>query len=100
MVAKVIEGQTKHIQTKRIHAAAPLLIDNAMDVPVPTNRNEWLHCTQHARTIKKKCESVGSPCIVVKDEKNARPDARAFLMKFLNLVSSWRSSAVPQALPP
>lgn len=67
---------------------APLFIDNGMDVPVPTNRNEWLHCTQHARAIKKQCESVGSPCIVVQDEKAARPDMRAFLMKYLNLVSS------------
>lgn len=67
---------------------APLLIDNGMDVPAPTNRNEWLHCTQHARAIKKQCESMGSPCIVVQDEKAARPDMRAFLMKHLNLVSS------------
>ena len=68
--------------------ATSLFIDNGMDVPVPTNRNEWLHCTQHARAIKKQCESVGSPCTVVQDEKAARPDMRAFLMKYLNLASS------------
>lgn len=67
---------------------APLLIDNGTDVPAPRNRNEWLHCTQHARAVKKQCESMGSSCVVVQDEKNARPDVRAFLMKYLHLTSS------------
>ena len=62
---------------------APLFIDNAQDVPAPTNRGEWLHCTQHARTVKKQCETAGVPCVVVQDEKDARPDMRAFLLKHL-----------------
>jgi hypothetical protein len=62
---------------------APLFIDNNQDVPKPTNRGEWLHCTQHARAVKKQCQTVGVECIVVQDEKETKPVITDFLRKHL-----------------
>jgi hypothetical protein len=62
---------------------APLFIDNNQDVPAPTNRGEWLHCTQHARTVKKQCQTVGIECVVVQDEKDTKPQLVDFLRKHL-----------------
>jgi acetyl esterase/lipase len=66
----------------------PLFIDNPQDVPAPTNRGEWLHCTQHARAVKKQCVSVGLECTVVQDEKGTRPDVRKFLQTHLGTASA------------
>ena len=66
---------------------APLFIDNPQDVPAPTNRGEWLHCTQHARTVKKQCATCGIECTVVQDEKGARPEMRTFLLQHLGVVT-------------
>ena len=61
----------------------PLFIDNNQDVPAPTNRGEWLHCTQHARTVKKQCQTVGIECVLVQDEKETKPLLVDFLRKHL-----------------
>lgn len=61
----------------------PLFIDNNQDVPAPTNRGEWLHCTQHARTVKKQCQAVGLECVLVQDEKETKPQLVDFLRKHL-----------------
>ena len=62
---------------------APLFIDNSQDVPKPTNRNEWLHCTQHARTVKRQCRAVGVECVLLQDETATKPSLTDFLRKHL-----------------
>jgi acetyl esterase/lipase len=65
---------------------APIYMDSNQDVPKPSNRGEWLHSTQHARTVKKQLAACGVECVLVQDEKNARPNVADFLRKHL-LVS-------------
>jgi len=62
---------------------APIFIDNALDVPKPSNRNEWLHSTQHVRTVKKELQAVGVECVLVEDEKETKPQVVDFLRKHL-----------------
>lgn len=62
---------------------APIYMDSSQDVPKPTNRGEWLHTTQHARTVKKQLQSCGIECVLVQDEKEAKPKAGDFLLKHL-----------------
>lgn len=61
----------------------PLFIDNSMDVPKPANRNEWLHTTQHARTVKTEYRAAGVECVLVQDEKETKPTVGDFLRKHL-----------------
>ncbi|MDB6073680.1 MAG: esterase, partial [Verrucomicrobiaceae bacterium] len=63
---------------------APVFIDNALDVPKPANRNEWLHTTQHARTVKKELQAAGVECVLVQDEKETKPKVGDFLRKYLH----------------
>jgi hypothetical protein len=62
---------------------APIFMDSAQDVPKPTNRGEWLHTTQHARTVKKQLQAVGVECVLVQDEKENKPKVGDFLRKYL-----------------
>lgn len=62
---------------------APIFMDSSQDVPKPTNRGEWLHTTQHARTVKKYLQEAGVECILVQDEKEAKPKVGDFLRKHL-----------------
>ena len=62
---------------------APVFIDNTQDVSMPTNRNEWLHCTQHARTVKKAFQAAGVECVLVQDEKEVKPKVGDFLRSHL-----------------
>jgi acetyl esterase len=62
-----------------------LFIDNGQDVFPPKTRGEWLHCTAHARAVKKQCEACGVECLVVQDEKTKKHDACDFLAKHLGL---------------
>lgn len=65
---------------------APIYMDSNQDVPKPSNRGEWLHSTQHARTVKKHLADCGVECVLVQDEKETRPSMADFLRKHL-LVS-------------
>lgn len=62
---------------------APIFMDSSQDVPKPTNRGEWLHSTQHARTVKKQLAECGVECVLVQDEKDTKPKVGEFLLKHL-----------------
>jgi acetyl esterase len=60
---------------------APIFMDSKQDVPKPTNRGEWLHCTTHARTVKKALQAVGVEAIVLQDQPADAPrDAGSWLL--------------------
>jgi len=63
--------------------SAPLFMDSSQDVPKPTNRGEWLHTTQHARTVKKQFQDLGVECVLVQDETEPKPTVGDFLRKHL-----------------
>ena len=52
---------------------APIYMDSKQDVPKPTNRGEWLHCTTHARTVKKTLQDAGVEAIVLQDQTSSQP---------------------------
>ena len=54
-----------------------------LTMPKPTNRGEWLHSTQHARTVKKQLAECGVECVLVQDEKDTKPKVGEFLLKHL-----------------
>jgi acetyl esterase len=63
---------------------APIFMDSKQDVPQPTNRGEWLHCTTHARTVKKALDAVGVEAVVLQDlKRKEQPAAATWLMKHL-----------------
>ena len=62
---------------------APIFMDSSQDVAKPSNRGEWLHTTQHARTVKKQLTECGVECVLVQDEKASKPKVSAFLLKHL-----------------
>ena len=65
---------------------APVFMDSNLDVPKPTDRNEWVHSTQHARAVKKALLAAGVECVLVQDEKkDAKPDVTAFLRGHLGM---------------
>ncbi len=61
----------------------PIFMDSSLDVPKPTNRGEWVHSTQHARTVKKQLQAMGVECVLAQDEKDPKPNAVDFLRKHL-----------------
>ncbi|SKB00948.1 Alpha/beta hydrolase family protein [Prosthecobacter debontii] len=64
----------------------PLLLGNSIVVKAPRNRGQWLHCIQHAREIRKKCEEGNVSCIVLQDQPEIKTDAAQFLL--VNLFPS------------
>lgn len=63
---------------------APIFMDSPMDVAKPSNRGEWLHCTMHARAVKKALDAVGVEGVVAQDIKDGeKPNAAAWLLKHL-----------------
>ncbi len=65
----------------------PIFMDSKQDVPKPTTRGEWLHCTAHARTVKKQCQSAGVDCVLVQDDKTA-PPITTFLLSHLGVKAA------------
>jgi hypothetical protein len=61
---------------------APVFMDSKQDVPKPTTRGEWLHCTTHARTVKKAMQAAGVEAVVLQDE-TGRPEAGRWLLSKL-----------------
>lgn len=66
---------------------APVCISNPLDVKEPSSRNEWLHCTRHAREVKKQYDAMGVECVLVQDEKDPKTQFGDFIRRHLKAAN-------------